>query len=119
MPLQHRRFCVPTAQTAAGSAAHPPCTRVCLLARTTSVPSLADRQTDRCRVLHVCAQVSEDPCLLLADRFLSPQECEAVRALGGPYLKRSKVSAGGWVVVVGGGGGGVTGVPTAARRQVL
>ncbi|PSC73342.1 prolyl-4 hydroxylase alpha subunit [Micractinium conductrix] len=43
---------------------------------------------------HLVLKVSEDPCLLLADRFLSPQECEAVRALGGPYLKRSKVSAG-------------------------
>ncbi len=33
--------------------------------------------------------------LLLVDGFLSPQECEAVRALGSPHLKRSKVSAGG------------------------
>lgn len=39
-------------------------------------------------------QVSEDPCLLLADGFLTPAECGAVRALGGPHLKRSKVSAG-------------------------
>ncbi|KAI7838354.1 hypothetical protein COHA_007922 [Chlorella ohadii] len=39
-------------------------------------------------------KVSEDPVLLLVDGFLSPQECEAVRALGAPHLKRSKVSAG-------------------------
>lgn len=40
------------------------------------------------------AQVSEDPVLLLADGFLTPRECAAVRELGGPQLKRSKVSAG-------------------------
>ena len=40
-------------------------------------------------------KVSEDPCLLLVDGFLSPQECADVRQLGGPHLKRSKVSAGG------------------------
>ena len=39
-------------------------------------------------------KVSEDPCLLLVDAFLSPQECADVRQLGGRYLKRSKVSAG-------------------------
>jgi hypothetical protein len=36
-------------------------------------------------------KVSEDPCLLLVDGFLSPQECADVRQLGGQYLKRSKV----------------------------
>jgi hypothetical protein len=41
-------------------------------------------------------KVSEQPCLLLADDFLSPSECQAVRGLGGPHLKRSMVSAGGW-----------------------
>lgn len=40
-------------------------------------------------------QVSEDPVLLLVDGFLSPVECAAIRELGGPHLKRSKVSAGG------------------------
>lgn len=39
-------------------------------------------------------QVSEDPVLLLADGFLTPRECSAVRELGAPQLKRSKVSAG-------------------------
>ncbi|PRW61504.1 Serine threonine- kinase CTR1 [Chlorella sorokiniana] len=39
-------------------------------------------------------KVSEDPVLLLVDGFLSPQECSAVRELGSPHLKRSKVSAG-------------------------
>lgn len=41
-------------------------------------------------------KVSEQPCLLLVDDFLSPSECQAVRCLGGPHLKRSMVSAGGW-----------------------
>ncbi|KAI3434742.1 hypothetical protein D9Q98_002802 [Chlorella vulgaris] len=39
-------------------------------------------------------KVSEQPCLLLVDDFLSPSECQAVRCLGGPHLKRSMVSAG-------------------------
>ncbi|EFN57062.1 hypothetical protein CHLNCDRAFT_143806 [Chlorella variabilis] len=39
-------------------------------------------------------KVSEEPCLLLADAFLSPEECGEVRALGAPHMKRSKVSAG-------------------------
>lgn len=43
-------------------------------------------------------QVSEDPVLLVVDGFLSSEECAAVRALGGPHLKRSKVSAGGSLV---------------------
>lgn len=38
--------------------------------------------------------MSEDPCLLVIDGFLSPRECAAVRQLGGPHLKRSKVSTG-------------------------
>lgn len=33
--------------------------------------------------------------LLLVDGFLSLEECDAVRTLGAPHLKRSKVSAGG------------------------
>ena len=49
-------------------------------------------------------KVSEDPCLLLVDCFLSPQECADVRQLGGQYLKRSKVSAGArWVCGQAGG----------------
>lgn len=39
-------------------------------------------------------KVSEEPCLLLADGFLSRRECAALRTLGQPLLKRSKVSAG-------------------------
>jgi len=50
-------------------------------------------------------KVSEDPVLLLVDGFLSPQECADVRDLGGPLLKRSKVSAGGLAPMGSGGAG--------------
>lgn len=39
--------------------------------------------------------------LLLVDGFLSLEECAAVRALGAPHLKRSKVSAGGRALKLG------------------